>query len=51
VPVDSRIVRGRTPKDALTALLEVESYDELVAPPDLVPLVEARAPRPSAATT
>ena len=32
VPVDSRIVRGRTPKDALTALLEVESYDELVAP-------------------
>jgi nucleotide-binding universal stress UspA family protein len=51
VPVDSRIVRGRSPEDALTALLEQESYDTLVTPPDLAPLVDATAPRPSTAAT
>ena len=30
VPVDSRIERGRTPRHALTALLENERYDTLV---------------------
>jgi Universal stress protein family len=44
VPVDSRIERGRTPRDALTALLEHERYDTVVAPPDLASLV---APGPS----
>jgi nucleotide-binding universal stress UspA family protein len=51
VPVDSRIVRGRTPEDALTTLLEQESYDTLVPAPDLASLVGATAPRPSAAAT
>jgi Universal stress protein family len=32
VPVDSRIERGRTPRHALTALLENEGYDTLVVP-------------------
>jgi Universal stress protein family len=32
VPVDSRIERGRTPRHALTALLENEAYDTLVVP-------------------
>jgi universal stress protein family protein len=30
VPVDSRIERGRTPRHALAALLEIEPYDTLV---------------------
>jgi Universal stress protein family len=32
VSVDSRIERGRTPRHALTALLETERYDTLVVP-------------------
>jgi Universal stress protein family len=32
VPVDSRIERGRTPRHALTALLDNERYDTLVVP-------------------
>jgi hypothetical protein len=32
VAVDSRIERGRTPRHALTALLENEGYDALVVP-------------------
>lgn len=32
VPIDSRIERGRTPRHALTALLENEAYDTLVVP-------------------
>lgn len=32
VPVDSRIERGRTPRHALTALLDNEGYDTLVVP-------------------
>jgi Universal stress protein family len=32
VPVDSRIERGRTPRHALTALIEHERYDTLVVP-------------------
>jgi hypothetical protein len=51
VPVDSRIVRGRTPSDALTALLEQECYDTLVTPPDLAPPAGATAPRRSAAAS
>jgi nucleotide-binding universal stress UspA family protein len=40
VTVDSRIVRGRTPEDALATLLEQESYDTLVPAPGLAPLVD-----------
>jgi Universal stress protein family len=32
VPVDSRIERGRTPRHALTTLIEHERYDTLVVP-------------------
>jgi Universal stress protein family len=32
VPVDSRIERGRTPRHALTTLIEQERYDTLVVP-------------------
>jgi Universal stress protein family len=32
VPIDSRIERGRTPRHALTALIENEAYDTLVVP-------------------
>jgi hypothetical protein len=40
VTVDSRIVRGRTPEDALTTPPEQESYDSLVPAPDLAPLLD-----------
>jgi hypothetical protein len=43
VTVDFRIVRGRTPEDALTTLLRQETYDTLVPAPDLAPLVDALA--------
>jgi hypothetical protein len=32
VPVDSRIERGRTPRHALTSMIEEERYDTLVVP-------------------
>jgi nucleotide-binding universal stress UspA family protein len=32
VPVDSRIERGRSPRHALTTLIQSESYDTLVVP-------------------
>jgi nucleotide-binding universal stress UspA family protein len=51
VTVDSRIVRGRTPEEALATLLEEERYDTLVPAPDLALLVDATAPGPSAAAT
>jgi hypothetical protein len=32
VPVDARIERGRTPRDALAALWAVEEFDRVIAP-------------------